>query len=450
MFTSLRIKLLASFFLVVAIAVGTIAYIATISATNQFDRYVSRDQAEQYQRLALTFTNYYRYAGGWNEVSNLTEKVAEMYSERFVLTDPDGKVISDTAAKLENKELEDDWSSKSITLRLGEYPIGKIYIKTQERSTLQKAFLDSVNKSVITAAVIAGLAGILLATFFSRNIVKPVRNLTTATRKMQEGNLGQRVDISTNDEIGTLGKAFNALGARLNKQKQLREEMVSDVAHELRNPLSNIQGYLEGLKEGLIKPDDEVFESLHRQSLVLNRLINDLRAVNKAKAGKLKLEKKPIVLEDIVSNAVKSIENKARDQKIILNTRLPDSTLVEADPERLTQVIRNLLDNALTHTHEGGRVTIHVRSEKDQAIIHVVDTGVGIPNSDQPHIFDRFYRVDKSRSRHTGGTGLGLSIAKQIIEAHNGEISMKSKEGAGSVFTIVLPRIDDFNDKNDN
>lgn len=450
MFNSLRIKLLASFFLVVAIAVGTIAYVATISATNQFDRYVSRDQAERYQRLALTFTNYYRYSGGWNGVSSLTEKVAEMYSERFVLAAPDGKVISDTATKLENRELDDDWSSKSITLRLGEYPIGKIYIKTQERSALQKTFLRSVNKSVITAAVIAGLAGILLATFFSRNLVKPVRNLTIATRKMQEGNLDQRVDISTNDEIGTLGKAFNSLGARLKKQKQLREEMVSDVAHELRNPLSNIQGYLEGLKEGLIKPENEVFESLHQQSLVLNRLINDLRAVNKAKAGKLKLEKKPIVLEDIVSNAIKSVENKAGHQKIALNPLLPESTLVEADPERVSQVIRNLLDNALTHTKKGGRVTVNVRSKEDQAVIHVVDTGVGIPKSDQPHIFDRFYRVDKSRSRHTGGTGLGLTIAKEIIEAHGGEISMKSKEGAGSVFTIVLPKIEDFEDTKDN
>jgi len=444
MFNSLRIKLLVSFFLVVAIAVGTIAYIASISATTQFDRYVSRDQAERYQRLALTFTNYYRYAGGWNQVSDLTDKVAEMYNDRFVLTDPDGKVISDTASKLENKQLASDWSNKNITLSLGDYVIGQIYIKTQERSALQKTFLNSVNKSVITAAIIAGLAGIILAAFFSRNIVKPVRNLTEATRKMEEGYLDQQVNITTNDEIGTLGKAFNSLGERLKKQKELREGMVSDVAHELRNPLSNIQGYLEGLKEGLIEPDKEVFNSLHQQSLVLNRLINDLRAVNKAKAGQLKLEKKPIVLEDVVANALKSVEHKAGNQQITLNARLPESTLVEADPERVSQVIRNLLDNALLHTPEKGRVTVHVHSNRDKAVINVVDTGVGIPASDQPHIFDRFYRVDKSRSRHTGGTGLGLTIAKEIIEAHGGAVSMKSKEDVGSVFTVTLPKMDDF------
>jgi len=444
MFNSLRIKLLASFFLVVAIAVGTIAYIATNSATSQFDRYVSKDQAERYQRLALTFTNYYRYSGSWEDVPSLMEKVSEMYSERVVLTDPDGFVISDTELQLEERQLTDSWSSKKITLRLNDFVIGKIFIKTQERSPLEKTFLQSVNKSVITAAIIAGVTGIILALLFSRNIVKPVRDLTRATRKMQKGDLDQRVEISTSDEIGTLSKAFNSLANRLKEQKRLREEMVSDVAHELRNPLSNIQGYIEGIKEGMIEPNKEVLNSLHHQSLLLNRLINDLRDVNKAKAGKLRLKKQEIVLEDVVTNAVKSIETRANQTGVTLNTHLPGDTLVDADPERISQVVRNLLDNSLTHTSDSGRITTSVRSSDSQAVVNVVDTGVGIPENDLSHIFDRFYRVDKSRSRHTGGTGLGLTIAKEIIEAHEGTISVDSKQGAGTVFTVTLPTIDNF------
>ncbi|MBS3813255.1 HAMP domain-containing protein, partial [Candidatus Bipolaricaulota bacterium] len=374
MINNLRVKLLGSFFLVVAIAVGTIAYIASMAAVTQFDRYVSQDQAERYQRLALTYTNYFRYSGDWTEVNTLTEKVAEMYSERVVLTDPNGIVISDTAEELVGREISENWSNKKIKLSQGEYPIGRMYIKTQERSELQNAFLSSVNKSVITAAIIAGIAGIVLAAFLSRNIVNPVLNLTRATKKMQEGELDQRVEITTNDEIGALSRAFNSLANRLKQQKQLREEMVSDVAHELRNPLSNIQGYLEGLKEGMVEPTEEVFQSLHQQSLVLNRLINDLRDVNQAKVGKLDLEKKQIVLEDVASNAIKAVENKALEKEVTINSHLPDSTLITADPERISQVIRNLLDNALTHTRPGGKITISVRPEGEVVVLHVIDT----------------------------------------------------------------------------
>lgn len=439
MFNSLRLKLLASFFLVIAIGVGTIAYIASNSAINQFDRYVSRDQAERYQRLALTFSNYYRYMGSWDEVSDLTEKVSEMYSERIVLTDPSGVVLGDTASRLNGEEIASDWARKSVTINLGDFAIGKIYIKTQQRSPLQKTFINSVNKSVLTGGIIAGIVGIVLALLFSRNILKPIRELTEATKKMQEGELDQRVETTSGGEIGKLGESFNELARRLKEQKTLREEMVSDVAHELRNPLSNIQGYLEGLKEGMIDPTKRVFESLHQQSLVLNRLVNDLRDVNRAKAGKLNLDKKQVVLEDIISRETKALKEKAREEEIELNQDLDGPNLLEADPERISQVVRNLVDNAITHTPEGGEIKVRTRKSSDEVITTVSDDGSGIPEEDLPYIFDRFYRVDKSRSRGTGGTGLGLTIAKEIVESHGGNIMAKSSEGEGSTFEFALP-----------
>lgn len=439
MFSSLKLKLLASFFLVIAIGVGTIAYIASNSAINQFDRYVSRDQAERYQRLALTFSNYYRYMGSWDEVSDLTAKVSEMYNERIVLTDPSSVVIGDTSEKLIGEEISSDWSNKSVTINLGDFAIGKIYIRTQQRSPLQETFINSVNKSVLTGGIIAGIVGIVLALLFSRNILKPIRELTEATKKMQQGELDQRVDTSSGGEIGKLGDSFNELARRLKEQKTLREEMVSDVAHELRNPLSNIQGYLEGLREGMIDPTKQVFETLHQQSLVLNRLVNDLRDVNRAKAGKLNLDKKSLVLEDIISREIKALKAKAEENEVEISKNLNGSNLIEADPERISQVVRNLLDNAITHTPKEGEIKIETRTSSEEVITTVMDDGAGIPEEDLPYIFDRFYRVDKSRSRGTGGTGLGLTIAKEIIESHGGKITAKSREGEGSKFEFTIP-----------
>ena len=439
MFSSLRIKLLASFFLVIAIAVGTISYIASNTAINQFDRYVSRDQAERYQRLALTFSNYYRYNGSWEGVSSLTDNIAEVYSERVLLTDSDGKVISDTEGELVDTTVSGDWSNKTVTINLGDYPVGKIFIKTRKRSPLQNTFINSVNKSVVTGGLIAGLTGIVLAVLFSRNILRPVRELTRATNEMKEGDLNQRVDTSSGGEIGKLGEAFNSLAKRLKQQKKLREEMVSDVAHELRNPLSNIQGYLEGLKEGMVEPSEKVFESLHQQSLVLKRLVNDLRDVNRARAGQLELDKKNVVLEDIIGREVKAAKNTAERKGIAIEEDLGEPTLIEADPERVSQVIRNLLDNAITHTPSGGTIEVSVSNGSGEAKTVVSDDGSGIPKEELPHIFDRFYRVDKSRSRGTGGTGLGLTIAKEIVESHDGTITVESEVGEGTKFEFSLP-----------
>ncbi|MBS3739832.1 HAMP domain-containing histidine kinase [Candidatus Bipolaricaulota bacterium] len=440
MFSSLKIKLLASFFLVIAIGVGTISYIASNSAINQFDRYVSQGQAERYQRLALTFSNYYRFKGSWEGVSGLIENVAEVYTERILLTDPSGKVIGDTEEKLTTTSVDEDWSRKKVTINLGDFEVGKIFIKSKKRSPLQNTFINSVNKSVLTGGLIAGLTAIILALLFSRNILKPIRELTRATKQMKQGDLDQRVDTSARGEIGKLGESFNSLANKLKEQKTLREEMVSDVAHELRNPLSNIQGYLEGLKEGMVEPNEQVFESLHQQSLVLNRLVNDLRDVNKAKADQLELDKKQVALEDIIEKEVKAARSKAKNISVKAEKEREEPTLVEADPERISQVIRNLLDNAITHTPPGGQIDVTTSISSSKATTMVSDDGSGIPQEDLPHIFDRFYRVDKSRSRGTGGTGLGLTIAKEIVESHGGNISVESEEGEGTTFKFTLPR----------
>lgn len=439
MLHSLRTRLLIGFILVVALAVGTVAFIASRSTKVEFGRYVTHDQALRYRRLALILSAYYARARSWEGIQSLIDQTDQVYNERLVLSDRQGIVVGDSNNKLLGRSVNDDWSSESITLQIAGTPIGRLFIKQEERTPIEKAFLASVNKSVLIAAIVAGGAGILIALVYSRRIVNPVKALTSAARRMQEGKLDQRVEVSSQDEIGQLARTFNSMTAELKEQEKLRRNIVSDVAHELRGPLSNIQGYLEALKEGLAEPDPEIIGILHQEALLLSRLIDDLHDLAQAEAGKLDLNLQTVALEDIVTKTVDSIQNKTQEKYIELSLNLVNSTMVKADPQRMKQVLRNLLENSIIHTPPGGKINISVKVKGQDAQVGVSDTGEGISAADLPYIFERFYRADKSRSRSTGGSGLGLTIAKKIIEAHRGEIWAESEEGEGATFKFSLP-----------
>jgi two-component system sensor histidine kinase BaeS len=216
--------------------------------------------------------------------------------------------------------------------------------------------------------------------------------------------------------------------------------MVSDVAHELRTPLSNIRGYLEAVQDGMIEPKPEVIGSLHEEAMLLNRLVDDLQELSLAEAGQLRLERRQVAPSDVVNKAAEAARAQATSKGIALQVDLPaDLPLVDVDHQRIGQVLGNLLSNALTHTPSGGKVVIAARARQSEAEFSVSDTGEGIPPEHLPYVFERFYRADKSRSRATGGTGLGLSIAKQLVEAHGGQITVESQVGQGTTFTFTLP-----------
>lgn len=304
----------------------------------------------------------------------------------------------------------------------------------------ENRFVNSVNQQLILAAVAAGVVALILWWLLSRRILGPVEALTAAAGRMEKGDLSQRVEVKSKDEIGRLGHAFNSMSDGLSQLEQLRRNMVTDVAHELRTPISNIRGYLEAMRDGVVKPDQTVIASLHEEAILLSRLVEDLQELELAEAGKLKLVTQEADPGEIVEKAVTASQAAAVEKGVTLRADLPDSLPdVEADPERIGQVMRNLLNNAITHTPAGGSVNVSAHSDGNQIEVSVCDTGPGISPEHLPHIFDRFYRADQSRARITGGAGIGLAIVKQLIEMHGGRVRAESTPGAGASFYFTLP-----------
>ncbi len=286
----------------------------------------------------------------------------------------------------------------------------------------------------------------LLVTYLlARRIVSPIEALTRAARKMERGDLGQRVAVlHNNDEIGQLSAAFNAMADGLERTERLRRQMVSDVAHELRTPLTGIRCQLESIQDGVIEPSADVIASLRDDLLSLQRLVDDLQDLAVVEAGSINLERRPVNLDDEVTVVVRSLISATKKKGAApvqpdVRISLHDLPAADVDPDRLRQIIRNLLTNALTHTPSGGTIEISGRSQNGRIEIIVKDDGPGIPPEHLPNIFERFYRADSSRQRKTGGAGLGLAIVKQLVEVHGGEIRADSGPGRGATFLFTLP-----------
>jgi two-component system, OmpR family, sensor histidine kinase BaeS len=276
---------------------------------------------------------------------------------------------------------------------------------------------------------IAGFASWVTAT----QLVRPIRALTAATKRTAEGDRTARVDGGAG-EIGELARSFNAMSEKLAETERQRQAMVSDVAHELRTPLGNITGWLEATQDGLAEPDPHLIGMLLEESLLLQRLVDDLHDLAQADAGTLRLHPEPIALDDVVEQVVNAQQNR----EILLRAETTPVHL-NADPVRLRQALGNLVANAVRYTPPGGEVVVRLFRQRDGAVVEVADTGTGIAPEDVPHVFDRFWRADKSRSRRTGGSGLGLAITRHLVEAHGGSVSVTSAHGEGSTFRISLP-----------
>jgi signal transduction histidine kinase len=257
---------------------------------------------------------------------------------------------------------------------------------------------------------------------------------------MESGDLSQRVDANAKDELGELANAFNAMANGLDQLEQLRRNMVTDVAHELRTPLSNIRGYLEALQDDMLEPTPEMIHLLHEEAMTLNRLVDELQELALAEAGQLPINTREIEIAEIIEKAASSISTQAITKDLNIHLSIPeDVPPAEADPDRLDQILRNLLNNAITYTPSGGDISVNVM-RKDHCIeISVEDTGVGIAPEHLPYIFERFYRADKSRARATGGAGLGLAIVKHLVEAQNGEVFVESKLDEGTKVSFTIP-----------
>jgi len=292
------------------------------------------------------------------------------------------------------------------------------------------------------AGLAALLAAILVSIFISRGLAAPLRKLTTASTRLAEGRYGERVPMDGTDEISRLGQSFNTMAEKLEQVESMRRRLIGDVAHELRTPLTAIKGSMEGLVDGVLPASPETFQQVAQESDRLSRLVDDLQELSRVESGAIELDLGSVSLNDLAEALRKRTAVAYAQKGVSLNIELPQALpTLHADGDRLLQVLTNLVNNALRYTPQGGQVSLTAELHGREMLIRVKDTGVGIPPEHLPYIFDRFYRVDSSRSRQGGGgSGIGLTISRHLVEAQGGRIWAESAgEGKGSTFSFTIP-----------
>jgi signal transduction histidine kinase len=475
MIRSLRVRLVLMTMLVSGVAVAAVGLLSSRVTSLEFQRFVGEGQETSLERYRDVLTDHYRQATSWNAVQPVLDRIGQISGRQLLLLDPNAKTIATFPSELARAKIEitadNNLHLSSEVVENGENPMGlrvthqklvfahppHLTLTDSQNATIatlylagryppsrvneQETFVSSVNRSMLLVVLIAGGSALLVAFLLSRRILGPVEALTDAARRMGKGDLNRRVDVSARDEIGQLAEAFNGMADSLARVEQLRRNMIGDIAHELRSPLTNIRCQLETLQDGLAEPTPEFIGSIHEEAMLLNRLIEDLQDLALAEAGKLRLHCEPVDLRDILNQSVRAARPQASTKHIEFVINIPgDLPTAHADAERIGQILRNLISNAITHTPERGVVEISASSSAEHVEVTVADTGSGINAEHLPFVFERFYRADTSRSRSTGGAGLGLAIVKQLVEAQGGSVWARSEPGKGSCFGIRLAK----------
>ncbi len=440
----LWVRMLLASIAAVAIAVGTVAFTANYATIGGFRAYLEQVDQQRNERIREIFGKYYADNGAWEGVDALLSRIARLVGEQLVLVDDTGIVVADSAGRLNGRRADRNWPRAIATIVVGDARVSTVYLNptlpSRTASVRERAFLSQTNQSLVWASALAVTSALALSLALSRTILGPISAVIRAARRMAEGDLSQRVLTRASGEVGELAQAFNDMGEHLAKAQQQRKQMVADIAHELRTPLSNINGYLDAIRDGVLEASPETIEVLYEEATSLRRLVNDLQDLAMAEAGQISLEWAPLSLNDAAAQVTAAMQPMAEARGVILTNQLPERLpLVVADYDRVCQVLRNLISNALTHTPSGGRVELTAQVEDHRVRLAVTDSGSGISPADLPHVFERFYRADRARARATGGAGLGLTITRELVRALGGTIEARSHPGRGSEFVFTLP-----------
>jgi signal transduction histidine kinase len=457
---SLRFRLLISFLLVILITVGTVSIFTARSSWDQIRQYEENANDLRTSRAAILISDLYNVQGNWQGIQALVHLLATMEERRIIITDNNNIVIADSQGNLQGKEYHQEKDGIPLYRRSFQPPppgvppggpggprpgpntrgelVATLYVSPLTSTV--SSLIRAINGFLLWGALLAIGIALIITFIISRRITSPIRALTNSASKLGKGDFSQRVVTKSKDEVGQLAQTFNLMASDLERTEKLRRNMVADVAHELRTPLSNVSGYLEAIRDDVVKPDKATIASLSEEVDLLTRLVDDLQELTLADSGELKLFRQPEDISQLIAQSVIAVQTKMKSKGLEISsdiqTNLP---LVNVDYQRISQVLRNYLENAYKHTASGGKITVTARLENNQVKISVIDTGDGIPPEDLPNMFERFYRVDKSRARTNGGSGLGLTIVKRLVEAHQGKVGVQSEVGKGSCFNFTLP-----------
>lgn len=460
---SLALKLTLAFLLISLIATGLVAVFAALTTSQQFNQFViDRDQQEMLNYLA----SYYQATGSWSGIEEVVPNrsmmapgtgrmppggrphdgayMPAMVNPGIVLINNDGQVVLAGLGLETGQQVSNEEWRQAVPIEIDGQEAGRVIIAQDslQRRLIEGAetlFLVRVNRAILISAIGATAVALLLGVLLARSLTRPLRELTAATRAVARGDLEHQVPVRSKDELGELATSFNLMSTDLAQARDLRRQMTADIAHDLRTPLSIILGHTEALNEGVLPPDPETFYIIHDEAQRLGRLVDDLRTLSLADAGELSLLLREVAPATLLERAAAAHQPQARKKEITLQvdlaSNLPDITV---DPDRIAQVLDNLMSNALRFTPVGGNILLAAEADSQWVKLIIQDSGPGIPAEELDYIFDRFYRGDKARSRQEGGSGLGLAIARSLVVAHGGYIEADSQPNRGVRFTISL------------
>lgn len=448
----MRLRLFLSFCLVTFVSIVTVVFFASQSTTREVRTFMLRGGMAGVDELVADLEAYYRVNGSWQGAESLIVVPghdmgmgAGMMRQHLRLLDLHRNILVDSTLSGPGGKLAEADLVGAIPLSAGGRVVGYLLPEGGVGFTGgdQTNLLRRLNRGALLAAGIAGLLSLVLAWLLAYRLLRPVRQLTRAAQNLAAGDLSQRVPVSGDDEVGQLGSTFNRMAEALEQAEAGRRAMTADIAHELRTPLAVQRAHLEAIQDGVYPLALENLQPILDQNLLLTRLVEDLRTLALADAGQLELTVVPTDLGRLVRKVVEKFAPQAASRQVTLDLNAQSASqhpgVVHADPGRVEQILGNLLANALRYTPESGRIDLELTDTPGEAVITVHDSGQGVPAEALDHIFERFYRADRSRNRAEGGSGLGLAIARQLAEAHRGTLTAANHPEGGAVFTLRLP-----------
>jgi signal transduction histidine kinase len=444
---SITFKLLIAFLIISVLSVVLIVLSARGLTENEFRNYLFNQNRNN---ILASLSNFYAHNESWTGVSTALlapdqpppPRSFQQGSSFFTLVDTNNRVVLAGIGDHLGDILPPSEVAKGLPVKVNGATVGVMVTRQPviRANPADTAFINRVRQIFLLSAIGVIALGILLALLLSRTLTRPIRDLITATRAISAGKQPYEVPIRSHDELGELAASFNRMNSELAHSTELRRQMTADVAHELRTPVSVILGHAEAVHDGVLAPSLETFEIIRDEASRLNKLIEDLRTLSRADAGELPMDFQLMPPGKLLEDVRSTHRHRAEQKQINLQVHLPpDLPEVSADPDRMIQVLNNLVDNAMSYTPEGGSILLSARVEGSALEIRVQDSGPGIAEDELERVFERFYRSDPSRHHNENGSGLGLAIARSIVEKHNGRIWAESKLGAGTTMVIQLP-----------